>query len=194
MYDHQEPDICDETPPLSSRADSWDVQDRHHSPSQFPAASQFNRDSRCRAEEPRHRRPLHIETDRIASHPTPTHGGSVTLDARRAQQSEERYVDDMYRSRLGLSPSLHHHASFAGHESFSDATRQDYIDDREPFSLAMFAKIALGCLKQTLGRSLAQTTTHQHHIHLNQSRFATLAHNPFKIILMTSPELQSRRS
>jgi hypothetical protein len=47
----QEPDIRDETTPLSSREDLWDDQDRRHPPSQFPAndsqhASQFNGDYR----------------------------------------------------------------------------------------------------------------------------------------------------
>jgi hypothetical protein len=137
QYEHHEPDIRDETPPPSSREDSWDAQDRRHPPSQFSAddsqhANQFNGNARRGTGEPRHRRPLHVETDRVASHPTSTRHGPVTLDAR-AQQSEERYVGEMYRSRPALSPGLHRHASFAGHESFSDAPRQDYIDDREPF-------------------------------------------------------------
>ena len=52
------------------------------------------------------------------------------MDARLPQQSEERYVDDPYRSRSTLSPgTLRRQASFTSHASFG----VDYADDREPF-------------------------------------------------------------
>jgi len=160
-YAHHETDFRDETPPLSAREPSWDVTDRRLPPNTFSVegphyTNQFDGDIRHDAREQRYRRSQHIEVDRVSTHPAPLRG-TMSIDTRVPQQSDERYVEDPYRSQPAESPSsLRRQASFPGHSQHNVgyAGDRDSFAERQPSSWDRDQELQRDQYSPAVGRSI----------------------------------------